>query len=277
MPKLSLAGIDVDAISVAGVQTCIQLPSLGLALDIGRCPLSAVARDTVLITHTHMDHVGGIAYHASLRDLRGMRPARYVVAPASVAPIEALFEAFERLSHEPLPRRVVPLGVGDELELPRGVVARPFQSYHRLACQGYAISRRKKRLLPEYAGLPGPELGRLHREGVVLEERVESLEVAFTGDTTIEVLEREEAVRKARLLVMEVTFLGEKVEPQKALRTGHIHLDQIAERAALFENEAILFTHFSTRHSSEEILAALDKKLPPALRARVTPLLDERR
>jgi ribonuclease Z len=274
--KLTLAGIDVDAVSVAGVQTCIQLPGLGLAFDIGRCPLSAISRDTILITHTHMDHVGGIAYHASLRDLRGMRPATYILAPESLEGVEALFLAFTRLSREELPRRLVPLGVGEEHGLPRGVTVRPFRSYHRLPCQGYAIHHRKKKLKPEYAGLPGPEIGRLHREGVAIEEACESLEVAFTGDTTIEVVEREEAVRKARLLIMEVTFLGEKVPVKKARSTGHIHLDEVAERAELFENEAILLTHFSTRHAKEEILEALDKKLPAALRARVTPLIDER-
>lgn len=275
--RLTLAGIEVDAISEAGVQTCIQLPGMGIAFDIGRCPLSAVARDTVLITHTHMDHIGGIVYHASLRELRGMRPAKYVLSPGSVSDVEALFAAFSRLTREEIPYRIVPLGVGESLSLARGVSVTPFRSYHRLPCQGYAVKRRKKKLLPEYAGLPGPEIGRLYREGVTIEEHIETLEVAFTGDTTIEVVEREEAVRKARLLVMEVTFLGEKVSVKKARSLGHIHLDEVAERADLFENEAILLTHFSARYERDEILEALDKRLPLRLRERVTPLIREER
>ena len=53
---------------------------------------------------------------------------------------------------------------------------------------------------------------------------------------------------------------------------GHIHLDEICERAELFENEAILLTHFSARYTRHEIASLLEKKLPPSLADRVTPL-----
>ncbi|MFT5080828.1 MAG: hypothetical protein ACI84E_001486, partial [Planctomycetota bacterium] len=44
-------------------------------------------------------------------------------------------------------------------------------------------------------------------------------------------------------------------------------------RADLFENEAILMTHFSPRYNRARILEVLDERLPPGLRERVTPLL----
>ena len=98
-------------------------------------------------------------------------------------------------------------------------------------------------------------------------------EVAFCGDTLIDVVEREEVVRKARLLILEVTFLDDRVSVEKARASGHVHLRELAERADLFENEALLLTHFSPRYSREEILIALDRGLPPRLRERATPLL----
>ena len=52
-------------------------------------------------------------------------------------------------------------------------------------------------------------------------------------------------------------------------------MDEIAERADLFENEALLFTHFSARHSPREIRAAIADRLPKHLHERVTPLLAE--
>src|SRR5262249_19094325 len=112
-------------------------------------------------------------------------------------------------------------------------------------------------------------------EGKILEESVESLEVAFPGDTTIEVLEREEAVRKAKLLILEVTFLDDQVPVKKARAHGHVHLDEVVERADLFQNEAILFTHFSARYSREEIVEALDRRLPASLKARATALVED--
>jgi len=46
----------------------IDLPEMKLCFDIGRCPAEAVARPTVLLTHAHMDHMGGVA------DLRRLYP-----------------------------------------------------------------------------------------------------------------------------------------------------------------------------------------------------------
>ena len=52
------------------------------------------------------------------------------------------------------------------------------------------------------------------------------------------------------------------------------HLYEIAAAAeALRGAEAILLIHFSARYKQSEVLAALDAVLPPALRAKVTPLL----
>jgi ribonuclease Z len=106
---------------------------------------------------------------------------------------------------------------------------------------------------------------------------VESPEIAFTGDTLIEVVENEEAVRKARLLILEVTFLDDRVSVADCRAKGHVHLDEVIERAELFENEALLFTHFSERYTSAEIAEIIDRRLPPSLRERVTPLLAGRR
>ena len=99
--------------------------------------------------------------------------------------------------------------------------------------------------------------------------------VAFTGDTTIDVAEREAVVREARLLILEATFLDDRIPPEEARRRGHVHLRQIAERAALFSNEALLLTHFSARHRSAEIPELLRRELPPELLERTVPLLDE--
>ena len=74
-----LAGIDIEALSVGGIETCIHLPRHKLAFDIGRCPPEVVKVETVLFTHAHMDHMGGVAFHTSTRSLRNMRPPTYVI------------------------------------------------------------------------------------------------------------------------------------------------------------------------------------------------------
>jgi ribonuclease Z len=129
-------------------------------------------------------------------------------------------------------------------------------------------------LKPQYRELSHDEIRDLRAQiGDEVTDLVETPEIAFTGDTLIDVVEREEVVRKARVLVMEVTFVDNRISVAEARSKGHVHLLEVAERAALFENEALLFTHFSARYRDDEIVAALDRELPPKLRERVTPLL----
>ncbi len=269
---LQLAGIAVDAISVGGLETCIQLPGLDLCFDIGRCPRSAVGRSMVLFTHAHIDHLGAIASHAATRDMMGMSPPTYVLPPPLVDDVEALLGCWRRLDRSDLPCKLVGLGPGESLPVRKGLVARPFRSLHRVLCQGYVLWRENRRLRPDLAGLPEQEIRarRLAGEPVTIQEEVP--EVAFTGDTLVDVLDREPALYHARLLILEVTFMDDRVSVEQTRSKGHIHLDEIVERADRFRNEAILMTHLSARHSAEEAERILDARLPPELRARVTLL-----
>ncbi|MCB9761454.1 MAG: hypothetical protein H6739_16545 [Alphaproteobacteria bacterium] len=271
---LQLAGIAVDATSVGGMETCIQLPGYKMALDIGRCPRTAVYKDSVAITHGHMDHVGGICFHAATRSMLGLEPPTYFVGHENINAMKALFNAYRRLDRSRLAHHLVPIGPGETHPLPGGKLLRPFRSVHRVPCQGYSIWSSKQKLKPEYHGTPGHELARLRREGVEITDTVEAPELAFTGDTMIEVVEREEVVRTARLLIMEVTFIDDRVTVAEARSTGHIHIDELVERADLFENEALLLTHFSSRYRARDIREAFKARLPDHLYQRVTPLLN---
>jgi len=274
----TLAGHVVRGLSIGGLETCIDLPGLKLAFDIGRAPDFAVARETILFTHAHMDHMGGVAWHCATRSLRRMAPPTYLVPRENVEGFEALFDAWRRLDRSDLEHVTVALGPGDEHALANQRIVRPFRSPHRVACQGYGIWSRKSKLKPEYAGLAAGEVRRRRLElAEELTETVETAEVAFTGDTLIEVVEREAVVRTARLLIIEVTFVDDRVSVEQCRSKGHVHLDEVVERADLFENEALLFTHFSERYSNREIVEALDRRLPARLRERVTPLLDGRK
>ena len=58
------------------------------------------------------------------------------------------------------------------------------------------------------------------------------------------------------MLLLECSFLLPE-DKDRAREYAHIHLDDILERAHLFENEAIVLTHFSQRYRPEEIRQAL--------------------
>ncbi len=273
-----LAGIEVSGISIAGLETCIDLPEWKLCFDLGRAQYFALARPLVLFTHPHMDHLGAVAWHCATRALRGMRPPTYVVGPEHAPALERLFAVWRELDRSQMPHTLVELGPGGEFDLGHQRFVRPFRSSHRVPCQGYVVSERRQKLRPEHRGLPGPEIARRRAAGEQdLFELQETALLGFTGDSLIDVLEREEVLRRVRLLVMECSFVDERVSVAETRAMGHVHLDEIVERAELFGNEAVLLTHFSERYTSAEIVAALDAKLPPALRAKVTPLLAGRR
>lgn len=268
-----LADLAVEGISIGGLETCIEVPQYGLAFDIGRCPSTAPARKTVLFTHAHIDHMGGVVAHAGTRALLGMEAPTYLVPRENVQAFDELFAAWRALDGSDLPHRRVAIGPGEEYPLSRELVVTPFRSPHRAPCQGYVLASVRHKLLEELRGLPSEEIVRTRRAGRAVSREVRVPELAFTGDTNLSgVLDCPDALR-ARRLVMEVTFLDDRVSVASAREMGHIHLDEVLEHAEAFENEALLFTHFSARYRADEIVAILNARLPASLRGRVQPLL----
>lgn len=277
MPRC--AGIQVEGVSIAGLETCIDLPELRLAFDLGRAYDWVLARPTLCFTHPHMDHLGAVAWHCSTRAMRKLAPPTYFMGHEWVAAFDALMVAWRALDRSELPHQRIAIGPGESYALSPELSLRPFRSHHRVACQGYGLWRRRHSLKPEFRDLAAHELARLRKEhgATYLERSTEELELAFTGDTRIEVLESSPELLQAKLLVLECSFIDERVSVERAREMGHVHLDEIAQRAALFQNQALLLTHFSERYSSGQIRSALREKLGADLWERTTPLLEGRR
>jgi ribonuclease Z len=264
--------IELSGVSVAGVETCIEVPPLRLLLDLGRCTRSAVSQPLVVVSHGHLDHIGAITQHAARRALLGMNEGVYVV-PAAVAPlVETLFNAAGALDGQVIPRRVVALAPGQNHPLGKGRVLRAFETFHRVPSQGYTVWETRSRLRPEFHGLPGQRLGELRRQGVALDETYEAARLSFTGDTRVEVLERTSELRETECLVIEASFLDERVPTAEARAMGHIHLDELVDRAALLPTTDVVFSHFSARYGAADVRDILARRLPDALRAIVRPL-----
>jgi ribonuclease Z len=268
--------LELSGVSVAGLETCIEVPGLRLLLDLGVCLRTAVSQPLVLVSHGHLDHLGAIAQHAARRKLLGMSEGVYVVPRAIAARVEELFNAAGALDGQAIPRRVVALAPGEEHALGKGRVVRAFETFHRVPSQGYTVWETRDRLRAEFRGLPGARLGELRRQGVTLEEPHEVARLSFTGDTRVEVLERTPELQHTECLVIEATFLNDVVSTAEARDMGHIHLDELIDRAALLPRTDVVFSHFSARHRAEDVRDILARRLPDALRETVRPLLAAR-
>ena len=284
--------------SVGGEETCHQFPGLDLCFDIGYAPMSATSISRVFITHGHADHAGGMARHATRRHGRKLAPATYYVPECITAGTQALFDAMMMLEGSPRSGKIIaveakpenPYAPADSKRDPfkpnpdhvrvltedRSLTA--FPAKHRIPCFGYLVSQTRKRLRSDLKGASQEQIKALARSGENLNEYVIVPDIAYCGDTLIDVLKEQPDVRQARLLILECTMLEGSVSVEDTRRAGHIHLDEIInEPELLAENECVLLTHFSARYRTQEIRDILDRRLPDSLKEKIIPLLPSSR
>jgi ribonuclease Z len=164
---------------------------------------------------------------------------------------------------------VVPLGCGEELDLGKRRRLRAFETFHRVPSQGYTVWERRHRLRPEFRNLDGARLGELRRAGQEIDEPHDVPILCFSGDTRVEVLERNPELLEAETLLLETTFLDERVSVEGAREMGHIHLDEVIARAELLSARDIVLHHFSARYTPAEVSQICQQRLPDAVKARV--------
>ena len=313
----TLSGYKIEGMSVGGQETCIVLPQLKLAFDSGRCPQRCVYADTMCLSHTHMDHVGGVGFYIATRSLLSLPPPTVLLPASRAVAFAAFVDAARALDGSDMPHEAVGMEPADAPEAPTeegaGAVSstrehrvskrhaiRAFATTHPVPSQGYVVYGTKEKLKPEFIGRSASELKALKARGVEIVDVVSVPEVAFTGDTTIDWVDRArgfapsvmdgarsegnvlrdvDAVAadalRARLLICECTFVDDRCSAEDARRFGHTHVDDIVARADAFRDVgAILLIHFSARYKAEEVREALARRLPEALKVKVTPMLE---
>ena len=268
------AGLEIEGVSIAGHESFYKVPAFRCLLEFGRAPDDVLGYGTVCLTHGHLDHAAGLAHHASRRRLTGLPPAR-VFAPEEAAPdLEAWLAISERLENVGYGVHVTPAVPGRQVDLRNDLSVTFLPGRHRVPTVGYLFSEVRKKLVDELIGRPEEEIVALRIRGAEVTRREEIPLLAYPGDCSPEIFEAAPELFHARVLLVECSFLGED-DRDRARKYDHIHLNDIVERASLFENEAIVLTHFSMRYRPEEILEALET-LPAGIAERVIPFLPGR-
>jgi ribonuclease Z len=264
----------IRGVSVGGVYTSLAVPELGIVFDAGISPRSAGGIDTILLSHGHADHVGALPALLGIRALHGKTKPPRVVMPAEIVDdLQTALAALSRLQRFPLDIQAMPMNPGDELELRGDLLVRAVRTFHPVPSLGYIIVRRVAKLRAEFRGLPGNEIAARRLAGEPMTEHEDRLELAYATDTLVSVVDHSPELLKARVLIIECTFLDSRKTLEAARAGCHIHLDEIIERAEKFENEHIVMMHFSQIYRPDEIASILDARVPPALRKRIIPFV----
>jgi ribonuclease Z len=264
----------VRGISVGGVYTSLAVPELGIVFDAGASPRSAGGIDTILLSHGHADHVGALPALLGIRGLVGKtKPPRVVMPVEIVEDLTAALAALSRLQRFPLEIEAIGMSPGETLALRTDTHVRAVRTFHPVPSLGYLIVRRVAKLKSELFGLTGPEIAAKRRAGEEINDIEERIELAYATDTLVSVLDHSPELLDAKVLIMECTFLDERKSLEAARAGCHIHLDEIIERAELFENEHIVMMHFSQIYRPDEIAGILDRRVPAQLRRRIIPFV----
>ena len=105
----------LDILSVGGHYTCIQFPHYKVAIDMGACPQTALKANTVFFTHPHTDHMSGVIYHLSTREMiSNNRSNTYVVGSEHVQKFTQMIEAWRKLSNNTLNCQIVSLPIAQK-------------------------------------------------------------------------------------------------------------------------------------------------------------------
>lgn len=210
----------------------------------------------ICLTHLHGDHCLGLPGVLSRMVLDGVTHPVHLHYPASG---EEAVRALVSLATPGLDLRFRPHGSAGAIA--DGLEVQPLR--HRIEAYGYQLSEPPARsLVPErlaHAGISGPDVGRLQREGRIGNTTLEDVSVPRPGQSFAFVMDTAECegaealADSADILVAESTFSDDDA----GLAEQYLHLTagQAGALAANGNAGALVLTHFSSRYPDVGLLA----------------------
>jgi ribonuclease Z len=261
-------GLTIEGYSRAAVQTYWRIPEFKLGFDLGGQPWEFMGTPTWFVSHMHLDHMAALPVYVARRRMMKMDPPTIYLPEHAVDIIRQLLRTISRLDRGRLPCELVGVKPGDEIALSRELVVTAHATAHTVPSLGYIVWERRKKLKGEYRELRGDQIRDLRLSGVEVAEESRLPRLAYLGDSRPEGLDNNPDMYRAEILIAEMTFVAPSHRKDKIHKHGHMHLDDVAQRRDRFENEQIIFAHFSTRYQARQIRDFVDKQMPGLLGGR---------
>lgn len=261
-------GLTVEGYSRAAVQTYWRIPELKLGFDLGAQPWEFMGTPVWFVSHTHLDHIAALPVYVARRRMMRMDPPTIYLPAHAVDIMRHWLRLVSRLDRGRLPCELVAVRPGDEMALSRELLVTAHATAHTVPSLGYIVWERRRKLRPEYAHLGGNAIRDLRLSGVDVVTETRLPRVAYLGDSRPEGLDDNPDMYRADILIAEMTFVAPSHRKDKIHKHGHLHLDDIVQRRDRFQNERILFAHFSTRYHAKQIREFVTKALPDLLSGR---------
>lgn len=269
LDELRVGGLTLAGITRGGVETCVMVKELGLMFDVGMCPPGALKYPTILVSHGHADHLGGLPYLVSQHGLLSSPPPIVHMPIEVLAPMQQILALWSQIEDFPLRAELHGHAPGACVPISRSLNALALRTSHRVPSLAWVIERESQRLRPEFAGRDPREIAALRAAGEVITDPHSEPLLCVTGDTRIEFFDQHELARRCRVLVHEVTSWDDRRDVEVTRRWGHTHLDEVVARAEQFTGEALVLVHRSMRHSRADVEALVQRRFPAALRDRI--------
>ncbi len=261
--------LSIEGYSRAAVQTYWRIPELKIGFDLGAQPWSFMGTPTWFVSHTHMDHLIALPVYVARRRMMKMEPPVIYLPEAAIEPMQRVMRLLSRMDRGRLPCTMLPARPGDEIELSREQVVTVSATTHTVPSLGFVVWDRRRKLKPEFHGLPGEAIRDLRLAGTEVTNEVRLPRIAYLGDSSPGGLDACPAMFEAEVLIMEMTFVSPRHRRDKIHKFGHMHLDDLLERRSRFRNELVIASHFSTRYHSNQVREHVAKALPDMLDGRL--------
>lgn len=252
--------------SRAGDGTCFVVPELGWMFDCG-APVSTKGVTHIFVTHTHGDHVAWLPrVLQQQQQQKSVTPVQIYLPEVAVPLMETFLKAWEQLtecddallagnsdnaSASATPYRIIGVKPSTELEIKAkgsDFVVKVAECDHRVACCGYAVYQRKRKLKEKYAKEQS-NIRSLIEQGIDPFHKVLEPLFTFLGDTTHHVFAKNPWILDTSVVVVECSFLLDRDE-ERAVETKHMLWRHLEPHVRSNPDTRFVVIHVSLKHSA---------------------------